>query len=170
MSLWHNSFDDIAGGGSDELSSVDYDEFGAASHHDDPLRAVGQLEDAQRFIDASSVLASVPQGRRLRDDAIRLGSENNLEVGGGLIVASAESRRVDMGNGLKFTVVAPMRDELEEYERAHHGNPYMTLAKAKEMQRVALQFWYLRAAQKKADRQTQVPRTSSLSKSRRRCS
>jgi hypothetical protein len=31
----------------------------------------------------------------------------------------------------------------------------MTLAKAKEMQRVALQFWHLGAAQKKADREAQ---------------
>ena len=31
----------------------------------------------------------------------------------------------------------------------------MTLAKAKEMQRVALQFWHLGAAKKKADRQAQ---------------
>jgi hypothetical protein len=34
--------------------------------------------------------------------------------------------------------------ELLAYERKHHGNPYMTLAKAKKMQRVALRFWHLR--------------------------
>jgi hypothetical protein len=42
--------------------------------------------------------------------------------------------------------------ELLAYEREHHGDPYMTLAKAKEMQRVALQFWHLGAAKKKAAR------------------
>jgi hypothetical protein len=31
----------------------------------------------------------------------------------------------------------------------------MTLAKAKQMQRVALQFWHLRAAKEKADREGQ---------------
>jgi UDP-N-acetylglucosamine 2-epimerase len=41
------------------------------------------------------------------------------------------------------------------YEREHHGDPYMTLAKAKEMQRVALQFWHVGAAKKKADREAQ---------------
>jgi hypothetical protein len=34
--------------------------------------------------------------------------------------------------------------ELLAYERQHHGDPYMTLARAKEMQRVALRFWHLR--------------------------
>jgi hypothetical protein len=45
--------------------------------------------------------------------------------------------------------------ELLAYEREHHGDPYMTLAEAKEMQRVALQFWHLGAAQKNADREVQ---------------
>jgi ribonuclease HII len=35
-------------------------------------------------------------------------------------------------------------EELVAYEREHHGNPYMTLARAKEMRRVALRFWHLR--------------------------
>jgi hypothetical protein len=52
--------------------------------------------------------------------------------------------------------LAAMTDpELLAYEREHHGNPYMTLAKAKEMQRVALQFWHLGAAKEKADREAQ---------------
>ena len=35
-------------------------------------------------------------------------------------------------------------EELLAYERQSHGDPYMTLARAKEMQRVALRFWHLR--------------------------
>ena len=45
--------------------------------------------------------------------------------------------------------------ELLAYEREHHDDPDMTLAKAKEMQRLALQFWHLGAANKKADREAQ---------------
>ena len=45
--------------------------------------------------------------------------------------------------------------ELLAYEREHHGDPYMTLVKAKGMQRVALQFWHLGAAKEKADREAQ---------------
>ena len=46
--------------------------------------------------------------------------------------------------------------ELLAYEREHHGDPYMTLVKAKGMQRVALQLWHLGAARKEADREAQV--------------
>jgi hypothetical protein len=34
--------------------------------------------------------------------------------------------------------------ELLTFEREHHGDPYMTLARAKEMQQVGLQFWAVR--------------------------
>src|SRR6476661_9196628 len=46
--------------------------------------------------------------------------------------------------------------ELLAYEREHHGDPYMTLAKAKGMQRVALQFWHVGAARTKADREARA--------------
>jgi len=42
------------------------------------------------------------------------------------------------------------------YEREHHGDPYMSLLKAKGMQRVALQFWHVGAARKKADREARA--------------
>ena len=35
--------------------------------------------------------------------------------------------------------------ELFAYEREHHGDPYMTLVRAKGMQRVALQLWHVGA-------------------------
>ena len=50
--------------------------------------------------------------------------------------------------------LAAMTDlELLAYEREHHGDPYMSLLKAKGMQRVALQFWHVGAAWNKADRE-----------------
>ncbi len=50
--------------------------------------------------------------------------------------------------------LAAMTDqELLAYEREHHGDPYLSLLKAKGMQRVALQFWHVGAARKKADRE-----------------
>ena len=53
--------------------------------------------------------------------------------------------------------LAAMTDhELSASEREHHGDPYMTLLKAKGMQRVALQFWHVRAAKKKADREAEA--------------
>jgi hypothetical protein len=54
-----------------------------------------------------------------------------------------------MGELTREELAAMTDQELLAYEREHHGNPYMTLAKAKAMQRVALQFGHLGAAKKK---------------------
>ena len=48
-----------------------------------------------------------------------------------------------MGEVTREELAAMTDQELLAYEREHHGDPYMTLAEAKEMQRVALQFWHL---------------------------
>jgi hypothetical protein len=60
-----------------------------------------------------------------------------------------------MGEMTRKELSAMTDPELLAYEREHHGDPYMTLVKAKGMQRVALQFWHLGAAKKKADREAQ---------------
>jgi hypothetical protein len=53
--------------------------------------------------------------------------------------------------------LAAMTDqELSASEREHHGDPYMSLLKAKGMQRVALQFWHVGAARNKADREARA--------------
>ena len=41
-------------------------------------------------------------------------------------------------------------------EREHHGDPYMTLVRAKRMQRIALRFWQLDGARTKAGREAQT--------------
>ena len=61
-----------------------------------------------------------------------------------------------MGEVTREELSAMTELELLAYEREHHGDPYMTLAKAKKMQRVALQFWHLGAAKKKVDREAQA--------------
>jgi hypothetical protein len=45
---------------------------------------------------------------------------------------------------------------MTRFEREHDGDPYMTLVKAKGMQRVVLRFWHVGAARKKADREAQA--------------
>jgi len=60
-----------------------------------------------------------------------------------------------MGEVTREELAAMTDQELLAYEREHHGDPYMTLVKAKGMQRVALQFWHLGAAKEKADREAQ---------------
>jgi hypothetical protein len=52
---------------------------------------------------------------------------------------------------------AAMTDhDLLAYEREHHGNPYMSLRQAKEMQKTALKFWHLGAARTKANRRAEA--------------
>ena len=57
-----------------------------------------------------------------------------------------------MGEVTREELAAMTDQELFAYEREHHGDPYMTLVRAKGMQRVALRFWHVGTAWKKADR------------------
>jgi hypothetical protein len=61
-----------------------------------------------------------------------------------------------MGEMTRKEPAAMTDPELLAYEREHHGDPYMTLLRAKGMQRVALQFWHVGAAWNKADREAEA--------------
>jgi hypothetical protein len=56
-----------------------------------------------------------------------------------------------MGEMTREELSAMTDQELLAYEREHHGNPYMSLRKAKKMQRVAPQLRHVGAARTKAD-------------------
>jgi len=47
-------------------------------------------------------------------------------------------------------------EELFSHDREQHGDPYMGLLKAKELQRVALQSWHVGAARTTADREAEA--------------
>jgi hypothetical protein len=80
--LWHNAFDDILGNRAAELPAE------------------------------GPVVASVGQGRELRDQAIRLGWPRNAAFAGGLVIAPKE---VPFGDAT-LTVVAPDRDALDDLD------------------------------------------------------
>jgi hypothetical protein len=61
-----------------------------------------------------------------------------------------------MGEVTRDELAAMTNEEVLAYEREHHGDPYMGLLKAKELQRVALQFWHVGAARTKADRKAEA--------------
>ena len=61
-----------------------------------------------------------------------------------------------MGEVTREELSAMTDQELLVYEREHHGDLYVTLLRAKGMQRAALQFWHVGAARKKADREAQA--------------
>ena len=61
-----------------------------------------------------------------------------------------------MGEVTREELAAMTDPELLAYEREHYDDPYMTLAKVTKMQRVALRFWHVGAARKKANREAQA--------------
>jgi hypothetical protein len=61
-----------------------------------------------------------------------------------------------MGEVTREELAAMTDQELLAYEHEHHGDPYLTLLKAKGMQRVALRFWHVGAARTKADREAEA--------------
>ena len=65
------------------------------------------------------VLASVNNGRHLRDNAIKLGIDRNVDTGGEMVVATDHSDPLDMGSGLTFTVIGPMLAEIEALQADH---------------------------------------------------
>jgi hypothetical protein len=61
-----------------------------------------------------------------------------------------------MGEMTREELSAMTDQELLAYEREHRGDLYVTLLRAKGMQRVALQFWHVGAARKKGNREAQA--------------
>jgi hypothetical protein len=53
-------------------------------------------------------------------------------------------RRMTVAEMTRDRLASLTDEDLLAYERQQHGDPYMTLARAKEMRRVALRFWHLR--------------------------
>jgi beta-lactamase superfamily II metal-dependent hydrolase len=127
-SLWHNSFDDLLKTRPTELK-VEAG-FGAAAFDSrgdsgSALASIGQnalasdeLEDKDEM-QSAKVLASIPQGRQLRDDAKVLGWKANRSFKGKLILATNATKAVELKGGLKMTVVGPMRPEVLALQEAH---------------------------------------------------
>jgi hypothetical protein len=110
--VWHNTFDDIIGNSPKELTAAVTAQFGAASLSGEP--DVEGLDP-----DAAKVLASVGQGFRLRDDVRGLKLRINPDFNGGLVIAKKKAKSVDLGKGLKFTIIGPMHDEVAALQKDH---------------------------------------------------
>jgi hypothetical protein len=110
--LWHNSFDDIIGDTPQELLASVTAAYGTAG--------LGGELDSEGFAAATAqVLASVEQGIHLRDDARRLNLPVNKAFDGKLVRVDGKTKAVDMGKGLKMTVVGPMKQELLNLQKEH---------------------------------------------------
>jgi len=107
-SLWHNSFEKLAGS---KTAAVESKVIGAA---------VGGSNIALAGLDSKvkAVVASVKQGSDLRNYAIKLGSVKlNAETKGELVCAPEKGRKViEIDSGLTFTILGPRQSELDDLE------------------------------------------------------
>jgi hypothetical protein len=109
--LWHNTFDDLLKTTAKELKAEA--SFGLAAVN-------GQIDlSSHEEFDAAKVLASIPQGRALRDDAEFFKWPINRQFKGDLIIAKKKPKTVALDGGLKFTVVGPLQPELEALQEEH---------------------------------------------------
>lgn len=109
--LWHNSFDDLLGNEADELVASLRTAVNAAS----TARFPASLPVRR---DTALVLASVKQGRQLRDAASRLGLGVNDGFRNLVMVPAAQKSRVfDAGGGLKLTVIGPDEERVRALQQ-----------------------------------------------------
>ncbi len=110
-SLWHNTFDDLLDTTPAELDAAVG--FGEAA-------VSGRIEVAgDEELDVAKVLANIPQGRQLRDDAHLLKWKINDRFKGKLILAAKRTKRIALDGGLTFTVIGPMKDQLRALQDEH---------------------------------------------------
>ena len=104
LALWHNSFEDVVGG--DGPAGIP----AAVS----ALAQTDSLETARLSEPARLVVASIAQGRNLRDAAQVLELDVNRPFDGPVTAPAT----VDWGDGLEFVVVGPDQKRLEDLHKA----------------------------------------------------
>ena len=106
--LWHNSFDDVLGNDAEELRAAAVEVLSAplADRVADEIRAAGL-----------AVVASVAEGRELRDQAQTLGWSVNEPFDGPVVLPKEGARTITLGP-LKLTVVCPHAEQLEKLHEA----------------------------------------------------
>ena len=123
QSFWHNSFDEIIGKDPKELTAAIEAQFGTASlageFPDDVSLDLGEDTelDGESVRANLQVLASIPQGHRLRADAQQLQFPLNPQFDGKLIIASNKERKV--ADGLTLLVAGPLKPELKKLQDKH---------------------------------------------------
>lgn len=112
VTLWHNAFDDLLDNDSDELTAAL-----AASIRNGSV-AASSFGTADAGDDVGVVIASVNQGRQLRQDAAALGWNVNAPFGRLIQTAPAgeEASSVEL-DGLTLTILGPGRERLEELQK-----------------------------------------------------
>jgi len=110
LTVWNNTFDDIVGNETQELikalsAAIDAHISGKAASVDIPLSREG-----------TALAASVTQGRDVRNNAklLALGMNDPFD---GLVATPAKGKKsVTLGDGLKFTVLGPVKERVEKLQ------------------------------------------------------
>jgi hypothetical protein len=126
LSLWHNSFDTLIDRDPAQLKAAVSGGFGPAALAGGlpdgatlPDDVFTKRPDEEVIVDTLKVLASIEQGHRLRVEARRLEFPVTPELEGKLVLASGRHDPIEIGRGLTFTIVGPMKRELVRLQRKH---------------------------------------------------
>jgi hypothetical protein len=109
--LWHNSFDDLLG--TTKLAAFESASVAVASVPTDGAVPTGLPISRP----AALVLASVGQGRKLRDNAKALSLKVNAGVNEKLVMAPAKGKKQVKLDGLELTVIGPNKQRVTELQK-----------------------------------------------------
>ena len=105
--LWHNSFDDLL----DNRGGAAVATMAASVAAGAPSANLPKMTP-----ETKAVIASVPQGRDLRDLARRLKVAVNKPFSGLVRAPARGAKKVALGSGLSFTVIGPDADRVDAYQ------------------------------------------------------
>ena len=106
--LWHNSFDDVLGDDADEVRAA------ALQVLEQP---VGDASADEVRVAGLAVVASVAEGRELRDQARTLGWPVNEPFDGPVSLPAGGPRTITLGD-MKLTVICPHQEQLDRLHKA----------------------------------------------------
>lgn len=126
--FWHNSFENVIGEVPPQLTAAFTAQFGSASL-DDPSPDLNLEDlnldfdrDEKEIVPSLKLLASIKKGAQLRRDIVdNLNAKLNPHFGGALIAAEETTKALNLGDGLKLTVVGPMLPELRSLHAEHQA-------------------------------------------------
>lgn len=123
--LWHNSFDDIAGAENDSKEILTGMAARAASASGPGLPIPENMSN-----ECKAVVASVGQGRVLRNAARKLRVKVNAPFEG--LVMFPAPKEVLLGNGLSLMVIGPDRDRVKAFQKRWNKDLKAILKKEKD--------------------------------------
>lgn len=116
--IWHNSFADLLETKPEQLEASVAAQFGAASTADLAVDLYPRLT-----LDAAKVLASLPQGRKLRDDIRKLKLSLNKPFQRVVMLDPSAQRKTVFGprgaGGINVRVLGPLQPQLRQLQMKH---------------------------------------------------